>query len=76
MLLPMSEYSGIPDILYPSWDNPRMGWTYAAPYVGVFGNCIHPGIILGWGGHMLLPLSEYSGIPDTLYASWDSPRMG
>ena len=23
---------------YPSWDNPRMGWTYATPYVRVFGN--------------------------------------
>ena len=45
-------------------------------YIGVFGHCIHPGIVLGWGGRMLLPMSEYSGIPDILYPSRDSSRMG
>ena len=38
--------------------------------------CMHPGIVLGWGGHMLLPVLEYSGIPDILYPSWDNPKMG
>ena len=68
MLLPMSEYSGIPDILYPSWDSPRMGcicYSLCRSIRGFLILCIHPGIVLGWGGHhMLLPMSEYSGIPD------------
>ena len=56
MLLPMSEYSGIPDILYPSWDNPRMGWYSLCRSVrGFLIYCIRPRIILGWGGHLLLP---------------------